>query len=233
MKLCLLSTVLLGACSVSGVSNSESPMVKSWIDQLPDVREFTRVTQSLAALDAVLSPHLEYRYYSFNAAWGDGGMMASMRDGSGDHWFAWIASTGVALHGLAHESSSFTPGKPKPWVFKDLPPVFHAGFLKEPAFDTTNSTYCLWRSAHDTQWRRGSVPLDDGEDGAREHMEVLLAGPGGYRAWAEGYYEVALSLADVEAVFRHEPLTDALAKRLNPKVDMPALRVSLKEIGYP
>jgi hypothetical protein len=31
-------------------------------------------------------------------------MMASMRDGSGDHWFALLCSAGVALHGLAHEA---------------------------------------------------------------------------------------------------------------------------------
>lgn len=93
-------------------------MAKSWIDRLPDVRGFTRLTQSLAALDAVLSPDWEYRYYSFNAAWSDGEMMASMRDGCGDLWFAWISSVGVALHGLAHESATFEPGEPKPWVFK-------------------------------------------------------------------------------------------------------------------
>lgn len=208
-------------------------MAKSWIDRLPDVRGFTRLTQSLAALDAVLSPDWEYRYYSFNAAWSDGDMMASMRDGCGDLWFAWISSVGVALHGLAHESATFEPGEPKPWVFKELPREFHAGLLRERAFDTSNSTYCLWRLADDTQWRRGSVPVDDAGDGAREHMELLLAGPVGYRTWAQDYYEVALSLADVEAVFRHDPLTDALAKRINPKVDMAALRESLKEIGYP
>lgn len=208
-------------------------MARSWIDRLPDVRDFTRVAQSLAALDAVLSPDWEYRYYSFNASWSDGAMMASMRDGGGDHWFAWISPAGVALHGLAHESATFTPGKPKAWVFQDLPQVFHVGLLKEPAFDTSNSTYCLWRLADDTQWRRGSVPVDDGGDGAREHMQIFLAGPGGYRTWAQDYYEVALSLADVEAVFRHESLTDSLAKRLNPTVDMASLRASLKEIGYP
>jgi heme oxygenase len=71
------------------------------------------------------------------------------------------------------------------------------------------------------------------DDGAREQLAVLTAGPAGYHAWAQEYYEVALSLADVEAVFRHEPLTDALAKRLNPRIDMAKLRTDLAEIGYP
>src|SRR5262245_1652698 len=233
MRVPALGALTLGACSLSLAPPQSSTMSRSWIDRLPDVREFTRVAQSLAALDAVLSPEWEYRYYSFNAAWADGQMMASMRDGSGDSWFALISPAGVALHGLSHESPTFTPGKPKPWVFKDLPLVFHADFLKEPAFVTSNSTYCLWRLTDDAQWRRGPVPDFGVDDGAREHLEHVLSGPVGYRSWAQDYYEVDLSLDDVEAVFRHEPFTDALAKRLNPAIDLAALHASLKEIGYP
>ena len=36
-------------------------------------------------------------------------MMASMRNGSGDHWFALLMAAGVALHGLAHEALNFRP----------------------------------------------------------------------------------------------------------------------------
>jgi hypothetical protein len=51
---------------------------------LPDVESLRRLWQSMAMLDAILSPDWEYRYYSFNAAWGAGEEMGSMRDGCGD-----------------------------------------------------------------------------------------------------------------------------------------------------
>ena len=49
-----------------------------------------RVAQSIAVLDAILSPEWEYRFFSFNAAWDSTKRerMASMRDGSGDDYFA-------------------------------------------------------------------------------------------------------------------------------------------------
>ncbi len=44
---------------------------------------------SLAVLDAIMSPDWQYRYYSFDAAWGDDAMMASMRNGQGDDRSSW------------------------------------------------------------------------------------------------------------------------------------------------
>ncbi len=47
-------------------------------------------SRSLAMLDAIMSPEWEYRYFSFNANWDAslGERMASMRNGSGDEYFA-------------------------------------------------------------------------------------------------------------------------------------------------
>ena len=53
----------------------------------PDIPTFRRLTRSLAVLDAILSPVWEDRYYSFDAHWAQGKLMASMRNGQGDHWF--------------------------------------------------------------------------------------------------------------------------------------------------
>ena len=54
---------------------------------LPGIEELRRLTQSLAMLDAIMTAEWEYRFYSFNCRWDTDEMMASMRDGSGDHWF--------------------------------------------------------------------------------------------------------------------------------------------------
>jgi hypothetical protein len=129
------------------------------LNELPDILAFRRLTQALAMLDAILSPNWESRYYSFNSRWADGEMMASMRNGSGDHWFALLTPAGIALHGLAHESPAFRPDSPWPGIFDSLPTEFHRSFLNQPAFDTANSTFCVWRSVNDNKWSCGTVKL--------------------------------------------------------------------------
>lgn len=206
-------------------------MQSAFLAALPDVRGFQRVTQSLAALDAILSPEWEYRYHSFDAAWNAGAMMASMRDGSGDHWHAVITADGVALHGLAHEAGTFEAGRPKAWVFGALPAAFHSCLLHEPAFETSNSTYCLWRCHGDATWSRGTD--DDVDDGMIEHLSILIGGPRGYANWASDYFETEVDVDDVTSVFEHRPISAELARRLNPEVDVAALRDDLRGIGYP
>ncbi len=82
------------------------------LNALPDIAGLMRLTQSLAILDAVLSQEWEYRYYSFNHAWADGEKMASMRNGSGDQWFAIFSAAGAALHGVLREAPMYRPGPP-------------------------------------------------------------------------------------------------------------------------
>jgi hypothetical protein len=223
----------VGKAAPSRPASSAAPRGGDWLAKLPAIDGFRRAAQSLAALDAVLSPDWEDRCYSYDASWSEGEQLASMRGGSGDGWFARITRGGIVVHGLAHESADFVPGAPKPWVFGQLPPELGATFLAEPAFDTANSTFCLWRSADARQWSRGPVPATAGDDGAHEQLEPLWAGAVGYHAWAEDYYEVALELADVEAFFRHEPVTLERARRMNPSVDFVALQKELSAIGYP
>lgn len=200
---------------------------------LPGIEEFRRIAQSLAALDALMSPEWQFRCYSFDPSWSDEHQFASMRSGSGNGWCARIGRDGIVVRGLMHESEDFVPGAPKPWVFGQLPRELGASFLEEAAFDTANSTFCVWRAAADSRWSRGSVPASAGDDGSHELLELLWAGAVGYRAWAEDYYVTQLELADVEAFFRHEPVTLERALRMNPKVDFAALQEELSAMAYP
>src|SRR5438105_3956555 len=70
---------------------------------LPDVDGLRRTLQSMAMLDAILCPEWEFRYYSFNAAWDAGEQMGSMRNGSGDNFFAHFSPAGCWLKGFAHD----------------------------------------------------------------------------------------------------------------------------------
>jgi hypothetical protein len=76
------------------------------LSQLPTIDRREKITQSIAMLDAVVSPSWEYRYFSFNAAWDESRKerMASMRDGSGDEYFMVFSPKGAILKGFDHEA---------------------------------------------------------------------------------------------------------------------------------
>uniref|UniRef100_UPI003BEF0164 hypothetical protein n=1 Tax=Burkholderia arboris TaxID=488730 RepID=UPI003BEF0164 len=54
-----------------------------------------------------------------------------------------------------------------------------------------------------------------------------------YVEFATDYYDRNVDRGDVAAVYRHEPLTPALAGRLNPELDLESIEDDLIEIGYP
>lgn len=195
------------------------------LNALPDIDGLRRLAQSLATLDAILSPEWEYRYYSFNRSWADGEMMASMRNGSGDRWFALFCAAGAALHGRVQ-------GAPAAAVFGRLPSAFHDNLLHEPAFTTHESTFCIWRLEDDTRWSSGAAESAAGDDAAGL-LEILDGQPARYVAFAGSYHERDLEPDDVAAIYAHRPLTPALVRRLNPDVDLAALADDLDEIGYP
>ncbi|QED29892.1 hypothetical protein FRD01_22180 [Microvenator marinus] len=189
----------------------------AFLDDLPEPAKLEQLTQALAVLDAIMSPEWWYRYYSFDATWALGERMASMRNGSGDHWNMVFSDAGAALVGLAHESSTFEPGNPKPWVFDGFPEVFEKNLRLEPAFETENSTFCIWHLIEEGQWKSGvEGPVDDG---SAELLNILNGDPKTYVKFAEDYYEAELALKDVAHVYAHKPLTETLVKRMNPDVE--------------
>jgi hypothetical protein len=204
------------------------------LESLPDIPRLRRLLRSLAMLDAIMSPDWEYRLYSFDSAWGPGEEMGSMRDGCGDHWFALFTARGAALHGLAHESAMYRIDSPWPGIWESLPATLD-DFRAEPAFDTANSTYCIWRRRDDDRWHRGEIefPAAGDPDGSEDHLAILDGLPATYHAAAEDYFEVTLPLAAVEKVYAHRPLTPELVASLNPDADFAAIEMEAKEIGYP
>ena len=203
--------------------------------ELPEIPRLRRLMRSLAMLDAIVSPEWDYRYYSFNSAWAEAEAMASMRNGSGDYWFALFCCDGVAIHGLAHEAPVFRPGQPWSGIFDQLPKQFHGNFLREPAFTTQDSTFCLWRLNDDDRWSFGPVDLPPGDDpdGSAGLLSILAGRPEQYVEFARDYYERDIAVDDVKEVFAHRPLHAALLKNLNPELELDALAEDIAEIGYP
>lgn len=71
------------------------------LSRLPDVDGLKALLQSMAVLDAILERDWQFRYYSFNAAWAADEQMGSMRNGSGDEFFALFNAAGCWLKGFA------------------------------------------------------------------------------------------------------------------------------------
>jgi hypothetical protein len=208
------------------------------LSSLPDVETLKKLSQSLAMLDAILSPDWEYRYYSFNSKWNEGEMMASMRDGSGDDYFILFNSQGAIIKGFAHESSMspFVNQPIKVWkgILESVPIEFK-DFLSEPAFSMESTTFCVWRKFSDLTWQIGEVdcPEENDPDGMEELLANLDNNPLTYQKWAEYYFGKEIPLSSVEQIYQQKSLTKELLKSFNEDISIEDLQKDIGEIGYP
>jgi hypothetical protein len=203
------------------------------------VQELRYLLQSIAMLDAIICPEWQYRYYSFNAKWSAYEQMGSMRDGSGDDFFALFNKAGCWLKGFSHEAPmapySNTPARLWPGVIDSVPLDF-AECLREPAFKIKDTTFCVWRQNKDAAWQRGEIVFPDGHedpDGSEALLSPLDGQPETYRGWAVGYYERDISLRAVKHIYQHEPLNAPVIADLNSDVTLRDLHTDIEEIDYP
>jgi hypothetical protein len=219
---------------------ASTPMISTRdLSQLPDIAGLKKLTQSLAMLDAIIMREWDYRYYSFDSNWTQGEQMASMRDGSGDEWFCLFTSTGAALKGFDHESEMSPWGNDDHAIWKgvldQVPPVF-SSFLSEPAFSMKDTTFCIWPTNQDADWRVGKIEFPDGADdpdGSEGLLSILDGNPETYKKWAEEYYEKPVNISAVQRLYQHELLTTQLVKELNPEIEFDAILVDAAQISYP
>lgn len=206
---------------------------------LPQPDALRRILQALAMLDAILEEEWEYRYYSYNAKWSDTEEMASMRNGSGDDFFAVFDTAGCFLRGFDHESA-MTPWRKTPpgiWpgVLDEVPPQFKSS-LEEPAFHMEDTTFCIWRLAGESTWSRSTIdfpPGDDDPDGSLWMLSALDGNPETYQSYADEYFELDVELNAIARVFAHEPLSAELLRAFPSSRTMQDLISDAAEIGYP
>ncbi|WP_095093296.1 hypothetical protein [Pseudomonas sp. Irchel 3A5] len=201
---------------------------------LPDIATVRLKAKALAMLEAIVSPDWEYRYYSFDAHWGDGEEMASMRNGSGDDCFLLFGSFGAAIKGFAHDASDACNNDLAAAVRIQLPQAF-ASFLNEPAFSMHSVSYCYWSRTEDPGWHKVACAncVSTGVDDGSSKLAVLCEPAASYVAFANEYYEIELPLSSVQRIYEHGLLTEELVKALNPGLDFAEARKFAAEIGYP
>lgn len=192
-----------------------------------------RLLQSIAMLDAILEPEWQHRYYSFNARWNESEKMGSMRNGQGDDFFVVFNAAGAFIKGFVHDAAIVRQKVPAERFYRGLPLEFEE-CAKEPASSPESVTFCLWRLNSQRSWSHSDIPLPGTDaDGSASLLTMLEGSPETYRAWAMDYYERDIRVEPVAAVYRHEPLTEALIQALNPEQRLAFLRDDLEEISYP
>ncbi len=203
------------------------------LESLASIDDLKRRCQSLAALDAILCPEWEYRYFSFNANWAPGELLSSMRNGEGDDWLILFSPLGAIVKGFV-VAATMAENCPWPGVIDSVPSEFSA-VLAGSDFVTTKTTFCLWRRHDDAAWNIGPIefPMSEDPDGTGKLLRFLDGNPETYRQWGEEYFGERLNPKAIEQVYRHERLTEFLVRSLNPKARLRDLRDEIVDIGYP
>lgn len=187
------------------------------LELLPNPNELKRICKSISALEAIICPEWEYRYYSFQKEWSETEEFCEMRNGQGDQMLIVFSKYGTCINGFAHESemngwrnipieekksiveklfgskketkTKLTQIVPK-GVLDDLPTVFNEFIFGEPV-KSIGTTFCIWQTETDNNWKIGKVdlPKDDYKDGSSDLLQLLDGNPSTYKNWAEEYYE--------------------------------------------
>lgn len=214
--------------------------VSELAQRLPAASLLVRWCQSLALLDAILSPQRKYRYFSFDAFWGPDEQMASMSNGSGDEYSIVFATAGTYLRGFDHESD-LSP-------FIRQPPAVQAGLWEsvpaalesartEPAFTMDgipSVTIALWRLRTDNEWSFGQATAPEiGDDGGTWLFEQLDGSEGSYTSFAQEYYERDIDAATVERIMGYAPIREQDVVALNAELTLAELDADLAQIRYP
>lgn len=205
---------------------------------LPPIPEFRARCQALAALDLILCPEWEYRWFSFNSAWAPRRQMASMRNGCGDEWFCLFHPAGwAALKGLDHESSAWAKGRePLSQQLRAAIPPALAEFADEPAFRwefTSFAFYCLG-PAHPWVCVNQQTSFSRLPAGGEQFLALTAGSPADYVRYAAECLERNVDEGRVDAIFRHVPITAEVVAGLNPDLELTSIAQALfDEIGYP
>ena len=187
------------------------------LNLLPNPSELKKICKSISALESIICPEWEYRYYSYQKDWSDTEEFCEMRNGQGDQMLITFSNIGTCINGFAHESEmngwkNIPIGEKKSFTEKlfglkkeikteltqiipkgvvdNLPKVFNEFIFGEPV-KSIGTTFCIWKTETDDNWKIGKVdlPKDEYKDGSTDLLHLLDGKPLTYKNWAEEYYE--------------------------------------------
>ncbi|MHC6202191.1 hypothetical protein ACYULU_03245 [Breznakiellaceae bacterium SP9] len=189
-----------------------------------------RICKAISVLDAILCQDWQYRYYSYNAQWGEGEEFFEMRDGEGRHLLILFKQDACIINGVHNE---YEPAD-KSLLTSGLPDMYHEFMYGEPAA-SIGTNFCIWTD------RSGNWRFNDtlSETGAAELLAIFDHNPASYIAWAEEYFddrykENGIAPDSVQKLYNGETLTkDMVFSIVDDLDDWEQLQEDIAEINYP
>lgn len=193
----------------------DSPSTQN-LHLLPNPQDLKQLCKSISAIEAIISPDWEYRYYSYQKNWSATEEVCEMRNGEGNQMLILFKQEGVIINGFAHESKmngwkriqepiemNFLQKLASKQKFKsvlaqqiwsglldNIPNIFNEFIYNQP-IKSIGTTFCVWQTNSDSTWQIGNIklPNDDYKDGSSKLLELLDGNPLTYQKWASSYYE--------------------------------------------
>lgn len=208
---------------------------------LPPPEELEQRCRAMAVLDSIVCPLFDARQFRFDGSHEQPERVARHDNYEGDGWLIWFTTRGVVIRGFWHESPlspwALNADAPTPWpnLFVGLPERLQGG--PRMMIDGVEAvTFCLWWDADEPRWRAGRISFIDPDhadpDGSQWLMGIL-SGPHAYQQFAEEVYERHIDLNTIERLYRHEPLTADLVRRLGEDADLDLATTVARAAGYP
>gem|GEM_PF-3705572 len=233
----------------------QNPPNTQKLERLPSIEQLVSVSRSLAALDCIYQDRFHNDRdadVKFTEHWQDrDGEKVLQLDWEGsDSLVIWFSPGGCVIKGHDEESvmnPNVTPfeleeqegRKLYPGLLKGFPKELK-GFLKEPDFNSDNATFVIWRKNDDVAWHIGPITWPNrrpnrwkSHDGSDDLLSPLTIDAQAYASWLKKAKNRKVHVADVEKVFRQEPMTADLLKRLDSHKTIAEIKDEFKTIGYP
>lgn len=203
------------------------------LDVLPEPMRLKDLLKILASLNIVLCPEDEWlRYHSFVPEWDENISMAKIDNGAGDHLFILFSPQGILMKGFDHESELSPHARDEfeiwPGIYEEVP-ISLSHLLEDESIDKEDVTFCIWRETKDSEWRMGTVEIPEGaEDGSSFLLGTIYQTAEDFVEFAEGYFEMTLSLDIVKKIYEGDTLTADMIRMLNHDCDADKV---LQELG--
>lgn len=193
--------------------------------KLPSRSTLQSICKAISVLDAILCAEWEYRFYSYNSAWGPDEEFCEMQDMEGQRFQILFKEEGCVINGVHSDYENAD----KSALTEGLPEVYHEFMFGEPVA-SYGTNFCLWTD-ESGEWQYNETGKADGKE---ELLSIFNGNPATYKQWAEEYFEVEeISLDVIDQIYRGEILTKNMVMAVNPEIeDWEQLISDLEEANY-
>lgn len=216
----------------SGVTTPEAGVVASH-KNLPEIMELQKRLDVLVTLNIILLSEKDSWLRLHSRIADPGGQLGIYKidNGAGDTMFIVFSNAGCIIKGFDHESALSPYARDEfavcPGIYDEVPADL-LRLLDDPMIEKQDVTFCFWREAEDSGWRKGNIINSDNlDDGHNFLLRLLFPSASDFIKWAKDYFERELPVQPIEAVYAGVKVNDDIISGINPERDS---RAALAEI---